>query len=418
MTWFDVIAEELNIKEPFELPDKLMVCLMDENKREELFDKCLLADNRLDRDTLSIAFQNALGNREALMQDFTPDSICKIIAELSKGKNRHVADICAGSGGLTIKHHATNGNDVYHLEEASKAVIPALLFNLAIRNISSIVTYGDSLTGSTGWIYTLTSGDRYSAIKNIESTDCKMDLVIMNPPYSLEWNPKYDERFDGYELAPKSKADYAFVLHGLSQLDDNGELLAILPHGILFRGGSEGKIRRKLIENNLIDTIIGLPGNMFLNTSIPTVILKLKKNRATTDVLFIDASNDFEKVGKYKELTVDHIEKIVAVAKNRLTVERYSKVVSFTEIKQNNFNLNIPRYVDTFEQEEPVDLVQAMRDYVEISRQIHESEKTILEFLSQLVDVNQEQPPELKEAVRLLEEKVKNYEQLDIFCNF
>lgn len=416
MSWYDVIKNELHINEAFEMPVKLMECLKDKEARESLFLRVLANDSDLSKDTLSVSFQEQLGNRSELMQDFTPDAICRIIAGLT-GSTSSIADICAGSGGLVIRTLNTNCDSNYLVEEKSKAAISVLLFNLAIRNVNATVIQCDVLTRKEEAVYKLTKGKNFSDIEVTETYEPTLvDKVITNPPYSLSWHPMTDERFEGYELAPKSKADYAFVLHGLSKLKDQGELLAILPHGVLFRGQTEGKIRKKLIDNNLINMVIRLPENMFLNTQIPTVILKLKKNRETEDVLFVDAGKECVKVGKHNDLTDEHIEKVIAVAKHRLTTNKYSRVVSVDEIRSNDYNLNIPRYVDTSEPEEKVDLYQAMKDYADIAREIHENEKSFFELLNQLISTS-DSDEDFEKSKAILRKKIDEYEQLDI-CNF
>ena len=187
------------------------------------------------------------------------------------------------------------------------------------------------------------------------------DAVVMNPPYSNNWSAAAgflsDPRFQPYEkLAPKSKADFAFLLHGFYHLKNDGTMGIVLPHGVLFRGAGEGTIRKHLLENGSIYAVIGLPANIFFSTGIPTCIVILKKNRDSRDVLFIDASKEF-KAGKAQNfMEPEHIEKIIEAYNNRQDVEKFAHLASFDEIKENDFNLNIPRYVDTFEEEEPVDI--------------------------------------------------------------
>lgn len=215
------------------------------------------------------------------------------------------------------------------------------------------------------------------------------DGVLMNPPYSAKWGAEKgfqdDPRFSMYGvLAPKSKADFAFLLHGFYHLKDSGVMAIVLPHGVLFRGNTEGKIRKILLDNGAIDTVIGLPANIFFNTSIPTTVIILKKNRSTKDVLFIDASNDFEKAKNQNILTDEHIDKILETYIQRENIEKYAYVASFDEIVENDFNLNIPRYVDTFEDEEPIDLVVLGQELVDLNSKIHQAESTFLAMLDEL----------------------------------
>ena len=191
-----------------------------------------------------------------------------------------------------------------------------------------------------------------------------VDAVVSNPPYSQHWEPtedkKHDPRYANYGIAPKSKADYAFLLHDLYHLKPDGIMTIVLPHGVLFRGGEEGDIRRNLIEKNNIDAIIGLPANIFFGTGIPTIIMVLKQKRANTDVLIVDASKHFEKVGKNNKLRASDIKRIVDVVTQRVSVEKFSRVVTRDEIRQNDYNLNIPRYVDSSEAAESWDILATM----------------------------------------------------------
>ena len=227
---------------------------------------------------------------------------------------------------------------------------------------------------------------------NIEEIESKFITVVANPPYSTEWSPhtellKYDDRFKDYgKLAPKSKADFAFIQHMIYHLDDNGTMAVVLPHGVLFRGAAEGVIRQYLIkEKNYLDAVIGLPANLFFGTSIPTSILVFKKCREVDDnVLFIDASQDFEKRKNQNFLLEEHIEKIISTYKQRQAIEKYAYIASLEEIEENDYNLNIPRYVDTFEEEEAIDLAQVQMDLDQINSEIVDIEKEINSYLNEL----------------------------------
>lgn len=208
--------------------------------------------------------------------------------------------------------------------------------------------------------------------------------VLMNPPFSAKWEQKNDGRFEPFGLAPKTKADFAFLLHGFHQLQDGGTMAIVLPHGVLFRGAAEGKIRQKLLEINAIDAVIGLPANIFAGTSIPTVMIVLKKKRTTSDVLFIDASQEFEKSKSINVMQDSHINKIFNVYQERKDIDKFAHLASFEEIVENDYNLNIPRFVDTFEEEEPIDLGQTALDLMKINQQIRESEAGLLTMLDQL----------------------------------
>lgn len=215
------------------------------------------------------------------------------------------------------------------------------------------------------------------------------NAVLMNPPYSAKWSADKgfldDPRFSMYGvLAPKSKADFAFLLHGYYHLKDSGVMAIVLPHGVLFRGNAEGKIRKVLLDNGAIDTVIGLPANIFFNTSIPTTIIVLKKNRPSKDVLFIDASKEFEKERNQNLLKSEHIEKILNTYVKRENVKKYAHLASFEEIKENDYNLNIPRYVDTFEEEEPIDIAVLGKEIVALNQEIKQAEQSFLSMLDEL----------------------------------
>ncbi|MFT8442063.1 MAG: type I restriction-modification system subunit M [Bifidobacterium aquikefiri] len=219
------------------------------------------------------------------------------------------------------------------------------------------------------------------------------DAVVANPPYSAHWDNDpaklKDSRFSPFGvLAPKSKADYAFILHGLYHLNNTGTMAIVLPHGVLFRGAAEGKIRKALIKSqgshaqgNYLDAVIGLPANLFYGTSIPTCILVFKKNRRTNDILFIDASKDFVKGKNQNTLSSENIDKIIETYRNRTDIDKYAHVATFKEIEDNEFNLNIPRYVDTFEEEPPIDIDEVNRQLKQDNAEIAELEAKINEQL-------------------------------------
>ena len=205
-------------------------------------------------------------------------------------------------------------------------------------------------------------------------------------------------------MAPASKADYAFILHGLYHLDKTGTMAIVLPHGVLFRGGSEGRIRKHILDNNLLDTAIGLPPNLFYGTSIPTCILVFKgpEARNTKDVLFIDASNEFEKAKNKNKLTAENINKIIETYTVREDVEKYAYVASLDEIKENDYNLNIPRYVDTFEEEEVMPLSQAAQELKEVEAEIAASYDNLFNLMSQLEGTTDEAKEELDKFIKLI----------------
>jgi type I restriction enzyme M protein len=237
----------------------------------------------------------------------------------------------------------------------------------------------------------------------------KFDAVVANPPYSQNWDitnvdREKDIRFKSYGVAPASKADYAFVLHGLYHLDKAGTMAIVLPHGVLFRGASEGKIRKNIIDNNLLDTVIGLPANLFYGTSIPTCILVFKgrEARKNNNILFIDASKDYVKGKNQNKLSGENIQKIIETYCSRENIEKYAYLASLEEIRENDYNLNIPRYVDTSEEEEIISLSQVAQELTEVKAEIESSYNNLFVLLNDLEGTNDEAKEELSKFISLL----------------
>ena len=383
------INELIGVEESFHASYKLMETLEDREKIEKLFENFLEKEQNLSFDWFTEYFQAEHSDRKGKKQDFTPDGIVSLASGVL-GHTASNADFCAGTGGLTIKRWAENPEAEFYCEEFSDRAMPFLLFNLAIRNMNAAVAHGDSLSREFKQIYVLTPGERFSTISTTnELTSKRYASVIMNPPYSLPWNPKKEyldqDRFKDYEvLSPKSKADFAFLLTGVDRLSENGVMSIILPHGVLFRGAAEGKIRQRLIELNLLDAVIGLPEKTFMNTDIPTAILILKKNRERRDIYFVDASKEYTKHAKQNVIESQHIEKILDAVKDRRTIDKFSRAVSIEELKENDFNLNIPRYIDTFEPEPIKPLSEIVRELTEIDAQIEHNNQEIAVMLADL----------------------------------
>ena len=314
---------------------------------------------------------------------YTPQAVSKILTKIAitgqeMKRGLSVYDPCMGSGSLLLnakKYAKEPGYIKYYGQELNTSTYNLARMNMFLHGIvpeNQVLRNGDTLDGDwpTG-----------------EETD--FNMVLMNPPYSAKWSAAagflQDERFSDYGvLAPKSKADYAFLLHGLYHLKSSGTMAIVLPHGVLFRGAAEGKIREKLLRSGNIYAVIGLPANLFYNTSIPTCIVVLKKHREGRNVLFIDASKKFEKGKKQNAMTDEHIDSVLELYNNRETVDKESYLASFEDIEENGFNLNIPRYVDTFEKEEEIDLDELL---VKISSTDEEIKKTQTEFLSMLKEL-------------------------------
>lgn len=301
---------------------------------------------------------------------YTPHEVSvlmsEIIAQELKDRDKiQIYDPTSGSGSLLINigkamnRYLDSDNKIdYYAQELKENTFNLTRMNLVMRDIKPAninVRNGDTLEDD--WPFF--EDDR----KDSTYTLVKVDAVVSNPPYSQKWTPKNkenDPRYKSYGLAPRGKADYAFLLHDLYHLKQDGIMTIVLPHGVLFRGNVEGEIRKNLIEKNKIDTIIGLPANVFFGTGIPTIIMVLKHNKANNDVLIIDASKGFEKSGKSNKLRDSDIRKITDTIRERVSIEKYSKVVSIDEIRKNEYNLNIPRYVDSSEPAEKYDLYATM----------------------------------------------------------
>lgn len=314
---------------------------------------------------------------------YTPHEVSDMMARIAAigqedKKLFSVFDPTMGSGSLmlNIRNYLNYPKSVkYHGQELNTTT-----FNLAKMNLI--------LHGVDNEDIRLRNGD---TLNKDWPTDepYTFDSVVMNPPYSAKWSSDDtfldDSRFNRYgKLAPKSKADFAFLLHGYYHLKDSGTMAIVLPHGVLFRGAAEGVIRKKLLEDGSIDTVIGMPANLFFGTSIPTTVIILKKNRTSRDVLFIDASKDFIKGKNQNKLSQENIDRIVETYKKREDVEKFAHVASFEEIKENDFNLNIPRYVDTFEEQEEVDIVELGKELVALNQQIKAAENDFLAMLDEL----------------------------------
>ena len=399
-----IINNLLEIKESYELPDKLMTLLLDNNSMTMLFDKFMEYDIDLTKDLFRDYFQEQHADRKGLKQDYTPDAICKIISKLQNEKDT-ILDVCSGTGALSLFSYNENNELSITCEEISQRSISTLLFNLAIRNIHGYVYRKDVLKNEILDVYQLEKGEKYSIITKVENVkQRKYSTIISNPPYSIEWQPKYDERFNNYELAPKSKADFAFILDILYRLDENGKAFMILPHGVLFREQAEGKIRKQLIDNNLIDSIIGLPDKMFLNTQIPTCILILNKNKKDNNILFIDSSKNCINQAKQNDMSDEQINKIIETYKNRKEIEKYSHLATYDEIVKNDYNLNIPRYVDTFEDEPLPDLKETVQDLIKLEKETKETEHELKKMLERLEGTTPEEKEYYSKAIKPLME--------------
>ena len=352
-----------------------------------------------DVDTLGNAYeyligQFAAGSGKKAGEFYTPQQISSILSGIvaldsqepktgPRKRLQSVFDFACGSGSLLLNvRHRMGEHGIGRIVGMEKNITT---YNLArmnmllhgVKDTEFEIYHGDTLTNDWDMLR--------------ETNPAKMprfDAVVANPPFSYRWEPGEpmgeDMRFKAHGVAPKSAADFAFLLHGLHYLKDDGVMAIILPHGVLFRGGVEERIRTKLLTDGHIDTVIGLPANLFYSTGIPVCILVLKKCKKPDDVLFINAAEHFVKGKRQNQLTEDHIAKIIKTYQHRKQEQRYSRRAGMKEIKANDYNLNISRYVNTAQQETEIDLAATHRELVEIEEQIKKATAKHNKYLKQL----------------------------------
>lgn len=323
--------------------------------------------------------QFASGAGKKAGEFYTPQEVSQILARVvTDGKERlkSVYDPTCGSGSLLLRV-AKYVNDVGHFygQEMNNTTYNLARMNMLLHDVR----------------YDRFDIRQEDTLEHPQHIDQRFEAIVANPPFSANWSadPLFlqDDRFSQYgSLAPSSKADYAFIEHMIYQLDENGVMATVMPHGVLFRGNSEGRIRQFLIqEKNYLDAVIGLPANLFFGTSIPACILVFKKCRVNPDnILFIDASKHFEKGKNQNRLRESDIDKIIDTYHNLKEEDKYSHVASLSEIKENDYNLNIPRYVDTFEEEEPIDLNEVTKEIKALEAKEAEINTRIAKFTKEL----------------------------------
>jgi type I restriction enzyme M protein len=358
-----------------------------------------LAKFSTDKDTLGDAYeyligQFAAGSGKKAGEFYTPQQISGILSaivaldsqEPATGKKKHldsVVDFACDSGSLLLNVRnqlGPHGIGKIYGQEKNITTYNLARMNMLLHGVKDSefeIFHGDTLLNDWDMLREANPAKRPY-----------FDAVVANPPFSYRWEPADalgdDVRFKNYGLAPKSAADFAFLLHGFHYLKPEGTLAIVLPHGVLFRGGAEGRIRRKLLDDGHIDTVIGLPANLFYSTGIPVCILVLKKCKKPDDVLFINASEHFEKGKRQNFLLPEHIDKIVSAYQFRREEERYSKRVSMDEIAEKGYSLNISRYVSTAVTEEEVDLKAVFAELEALERKIVTATKKHNEFLKEL----------------------------------
>ncbi len=322
--------------------------------------------------------QFAAGAGKKAGEFYTPQQVSTVLAKIVAGNKdilKSVYDPTCGSGSLLLRVAKQTKVSKFYGQELNRTTYNLARMNMILHDVH----------------YRKFDIRQEDTLENPAHLDKHFEAVVANPPFSAKWSASplhlTDDRFSQYgKLAPKTKADFAFIAHMLFHLDENGTMAIVLPHGVLFRGASEGHMCKYLIANkNYLDAVIGLPANIFYGTSIPTAILVFKKCRENSDnILFIDASNDFEKAKAQNYLTDNNIRKIVDTYQNRLNIDKYSYLAPMSEVKENGYNLNIPRYVDTFEQEQLVDLDIISKQLQALNNQMLETDKTIAKFCDEL----------------------------------
>ncbi|MCT8860950.1 type I restriction-modification system subunit M [Shewanella xiamenensis] len=338
--------------------------------------------------------QFAAGSGKKAGEFYTPQQMSSILSaivtldsqEPATGKKKKldkVFDFACGSGSLLLnvrKQMGPHGIGKIYGQESNITTYNLARMNMLLHGVKDSefeIHHGDSLANDWDIL------NEMNPAKKVE-----FDAIVANPPFSYRWEPSQalgeDFRFKSYGLAPKSAADFAFLLHGFHFLGKEGTMAIILPHGVLFRGGAEERIRTKLLKDGNIDTVIGLPANLFFSTGIPVCILVLKKCKKPDDVLFINASEHFEKGKRQNKLLPEHIEKIISTYQFRKEEDRYSRRVSMDEIEKNDYNLNISRYISTAIADKPINLQEVNADLVKIQADINKATQTHNQFLREL----------------------------------
>ena len=338
--------------------------------------------------------QFAAGSGKKAGEFYTPQPISTILSKIvtldsqnpatsKKSKLKKVLDFACGSGSLLLnvrKQMGAHGISKIYGQEKNITTYNLARMNMLLHGVKDSefeIHHGDSLLNDWKIL------NEMNPAKKVV-----FDAIVANPPFSYRWEPTEvmgeDFRFKSYGLAPKSAADFAFLLHGFHFLSEEGVMAIILPHGVLFRSGVEERIRTKLLKDGHIDTVIGLPANLFFSTGIPVCILVLKRCKKFDDVLFINAAEYFEKGKRQNNLRSEHIEKIVETYQFRKEENRYSRLASMEEIAKNDYNLNISRYVSTAKSEEPVDLLAVNKALVGIEKKAAETAKKHNQFLKEL----------------------------------
>jgi type I restriction enzyme M protein len=344
----------------------------------------LRPSNLVGNDVIGDAYEYLISNFAAgagkkAGEFYTASQVSQLLAKLVEPKaGDRICDPTCGSGSLLLKVAKEVGSTNVSLngQEVNGSTYALARMNMFLHEMDN---------ANIEW------GDTLNSPKLVENDALmKFDIVVANPPFSLDKWGAEDASSDRYSrfhrgVPPKSKGDYAFITHMIETLNEHGKAGVILPHGVLFRGSSEGKIRKQLIDENLLKAVVGLPANLFYGTGIPASILIFDKNKGdNTDILFIDASNEFENSKNQNRLRDEDVAKIYKTFSNWQTVDKYSHIATLEEIQENDYNLNIPRYVDTFVEEEPVDIVETQKEIVELKAKLNKVESQMEVYLKEM----------------------------------
>jgi type I restriction enzyme M protein len=324
--------------------------------------------------------QFASGAGKKAGEFYTPQQVSKILSKivtLDKKRLKSAYDPTCGSGSLLLRIAREAEVAEFFGQELNRTTYNLARMNMILHDVH----------------YSRFDIKQEDTLEHPQHLEERFDAVVANPPFSAKWKGKEnplnetDDRFSQYgRIAPRAKADFAFVQHMIYQLNESGTMAVVLPHGVLFRGGAEGEIRKYIIEQkNYLDAVIGLPANLFYGTIIPTCIVVLKKCRVNDEnIIFIDASAEFEKKANQNTLTDEHVLKIMKTYQARKTIDKYAYVAPLAELRENDFNLNIPRYVDTFEEEEPVDISALAKELRVLEKDMQKTDDVIADFCKEL----------------------------------
>jgi type I restriction enzyme M protein len=345
-----------------------------------------------DRDIIGDAYEFLIGKFASGAgkkggEFYTPREVARLLARLLEPKaGDRIADPTCGSGSLLIRVAREVGSDDFALygQEVNGATWALCKMNMFLHGVDGArIEWGNTLTNPK-----LT--ERGDARGDGRDRLLKFEVVVANPPFSLDKWGAEDAAADPFRrfhrgTPPKSKADWAFISHMVETAKENGGRVGVIvPHGVLFRGGAEGKIRQRMVEEGIIEAVIGLPVNLFFGTGIPAAILLFRKGRIDNDILFVDASRDYEAGKKQNRLREDDLARIVAAVRTHEDIQRYARVATIAELRENDFNLNISRYVDTYEREQDIDVATVQQDIAEIEKELMICRKNIAQRLSEL----------------------------------